>query len=309
MNSPADGPAVRKLARRLIRQHFGQAPRKLVFQDEGLSNSVFFFRHSGSQYVLRLSPEPQRLRDFLKEQWAQAAAKEIGVPTPIILQVDNDESGAAYMISQFYPGQTALRFGDRQSIVRELGHWASRIHTIRTEGFGTTFDWSQNQLSRCKTWSDWLKCELKMQERLELLAKHELLSAAQVRRVAAALRGASKSKDPPVLNHGDLRLKNVLVDGNGKIVCLMDWEHCTSNLPAWEISIALHDLSIDEKHAFLEGYGFSRRDLQAQATLLKAINVINYAPVVERLLELGDRAELERCRIRLAGLLDLYSPN
>jgi hygromycin-B 4-O-kinase len=48
----------------------------------------------------------------------------------------------------------------------------------------------------------------------------------------------------------------VLVDDKAKIVCILDWEHCTSNLaPEWEMSLTLHDLTMDEKQEFVAGYG------------------------------------------------------
>ena len=50
----------------------------------------------------------------------------------------------------------------------------------------------------------------------------------------------------------------MLLDEKGRSCTILDWENCTSNLaPYWELSIALHDLCIDEKEQFLEGYGLS----------------------------------------------------
>ena len=40
---------------------------------------------------------------------------------------------------------------------------------------------------------------------------------------------------------------------------------------------------------------------------MKALNLINYAPEVERLAESNDPARLEQYRLRLSGALDLYS--
>ncbi|WP_245433814.1 phosphotransferase [Methylocystis hirsuta] len=37
--------------------------------------------------------------------------------------------------------------------------------------------------------------------------------------------------DPsPVLNHGDMRLKNVVADASGAITAVIDWECCASNV-------------------------------------------------------------------------------
>lgn len=42
------------------------------------------------------------------------------------------------------------------------------------------------------------------------------------------------------------------------------------------------------------------------APLIKAINLINYLPYVERAAEERDRARLQQYRTRLSGALDLY---
>ena len=43
------------------------------------------------------------------------------------------------------------------------------------------------------------------------------------------VRGGAGSRMRPVLQHGDLRLKNVLVEPDGtKIVSLIDWDSCAS---------------------------------------------------------------------------------
>src|SRR5829696_4610413 len=104
-----------------------------------------------------------------------------------------------------------------------------------------------------------------------------------------------------------MRLKNVIVDENGKINAIIDWEHCVSNVaPHWELSIALHDLSIDEKEEFLRGYGLPGDELIEMAPILSALNVINYAPYIEEAEKANDTAQLENYRTRLSGSLDLY---
>jgi hygromycin-B 4-O-kinase len=109
------------------------------------------------------------------------------------------------------------------------------------------------------------------------------------------------------LNHGDLRLKNVLVDKQGKITAIVDWEHCVSNIVEWDFSIALHDLSIDERQQFLMGYGVTETRFTALAPLIKALNIANYAPVVVHLSTRERTLKLKQLRLRLKGYLDLYS--
>jgi hygromycin-B 4-O-kinase len=98
------------------------------------------------------------------------------------------------------------------------------------------------------------------------------------------------------------------VNTAGEICVILDWEDCISSLaPEWELSLALHDLSIDEKQEFLRGYGMRPKEVSAIAPAIKAINIINYAAEVERLSAKKNKTELESCRVRLSGVLDLYS--
>ena len=103
-------------------------------------------------------------------------------------------------------------------------------------------------------------------------------------------------------------MKNVLVTDKGKITALIDWEDCMSSLtPHWDLSLALHDLSTDEKLEFLAGYGLDEDQFLEMAPLIKAINVINYAPYIEQLSATNDAAKLAQYRLILSGALDLYS--
>src|SRR5262249_2156799 len=157
------------------------------------------------------------------------------------------------------------------------------IHSVRTTGFGQTFDWSGNQLSKNATWKDYLHGELNVLSRLEILRRHRMLTRPQLKKVQVLLHATQGWIKRPHLNHGDMRLKNVLVDKAGKISAIIDWEHCVSSIaPHWDLSVALHDLSIDAKEEFLAGYGLSSREFRNIAPVIKALNVINYAPYVER---------------------------
>jgi hygromycin-B 4-O-kinase len=193
------------------------------------------------------------------------------------------------------------------TILRELGHYASIIHTIKTDGFGSVFDWSGNQLSRNATWRDFLDQELKMESRLELLRRHQMMPQSKITELRRILEKGAGGKASTSLNHGDLRLKNVLVDKSNKITALIDWEDSMSNLPHWDLALALHDLSIDERIEFLAGYGLPAARIREIAPLVKALNVINYAPYIEQSAEGSDTAQIERFRLTLSGALDLYS--
>lgn len=299
----------KEMARLVIAHHFGnKKPRRIVHKTSGLSNFVFQVSHSEGDFIVRISPDPTRINSFFKEQWAQNKAREVGVPVPEILEVGSDVIHQPFMISRVVEGEEATYHKKRLEIVKEMGRFAALINSIETKGFGSTFDWSSNQLSHNKNWKDFLENELKFEEKLHTLEKHKILADSQTKKIRKILADTAKRKLSPTLNHGDIRLKNVMVDENGKITAFLDWEHATSNLaPFWDLSIALHDLTIDEKQLFLEGYDLKEKKIAELMPVIKAINVINYAPEIRRLADEKDKDHLEKIRTRLSGALDLYS--
>ena len=103
-------------------------------------------------------------------------------------------------------------------------------------------------------------------------------NAKKMRQILAHM---SSWRRNPVLHHGDMRLKNVIVDPQGEVIAVLDWEHCTSSVPAlWDLSVALHDLTIDEKQAFLQGYGYGPRELKKSIGYMRLLNALNYAPFI-----------------------------
>lgn len=300
--------AAKRMARRIITHHFGNPPKRVKHLQSGLSNFVFMVTHSEGDFVVRISPEPARLNAFIKEQWAMAKARNVGVPTPEILEVGNEIVPSPYMVSRRVIGKEASFHPKRLEILREMGKYAALINSIPTSGFGSTFDWSSNRLSRNESWGEFLDKELDLEARLRSLEKRRMLPASQIKKLRSILKRAAGSTAKPRLTHGDIRLKNVLVDEDGRITAILDWEDCTSNLsPQWELSIALHDLSIDEKQEFLIGYELREQKVIELMPVIKALNLINYAPEIERLAELKEMEALEQYRTRLSGALDLYS--
>ncbi|MGL4611459.1 MAG: phosphotransferase family protein [Trueperaceae bacterium] len=295
-------------SRRIIEHHFGSKPKRLEHQSSGLSNFVFLVHHTEGDFIVRINPDPTKLNAYIKEQWAVNKAREVGVPTAEILEVGNEVIPHPYMVSRKAEGQEATQHPDKLSIVRDMGHYAALINSVATSGFGSVFDWSSNQLSRNVTWKDYLSSEFQLDGRLALLKKQRLLPPKTLAQLRAILEKAGKRSTQPKLNHGDIRLKNILVNESGKITAFLDWEHCVSTLtPHWELSLALHDLTIDEKQEFLLGYALSSKHITDMIPIIKALNIMNYVPFIEQAVEAGDKSKLEYYKLRLSGVLDLYS--
>lgn len=303
--APREVEKFRDLARTVIKHHFGGV-KQVKYLSGGLTNFVFSFSSKDGDFVIRISPDPQRLNLFIKEQWANSKAKQEGIPVAEILEVGSEMIEFPYMVTRAIEGSDATHHPKRLDILKELGRLGSKINSIRTKGFGQSFDWSDNKLSKNSTFKDWLYGEYDAERKVDFLAKHKLISPDRSKRLKRIFKESASSKARPMLNHSDLRLKNVIADEDGKIKALIDWEGCTSNIaPAWELSLALHDLGPDEAQFFLDGYGIKPRKLEESIPLIRAFNIANYATAAEQVSK--DKKVLEHYRLRLSGLLDLYS--
>ena len=296
----------RRLAKRIVEHHFGQPPTRIVYKRSGLSNNVFVVNHVEGQFVVRISPEAGKTEAFRKELWATQKAREVGVPSPEVLAVGNIGS-EPYMITRRVTGTEATHHPRRGPIVHEIGRYAQIINSIRTTNFGSNFDWTTNGPQH-STWAEYLDKEWQFEQRLGVFAQHKILSSQQIQQLRKIIDDTRTMHFEPSLNHGDLRLKNVIVDDDGQIAAIVDWEDCLSTIaPQWELSISLHDLSIDEKHLFLEGYGLGLAQVEEMAPLIKAFNIVNYSNAIARAVETGDQKSGADFRLRLSGALDLYS--
>ena len=296
------------MAKKVIRHHFGKTFEKIEFKPAGKTNFVFDVKTNDRSYIVRIATSRTKINDFIKEQWATHKALKAGVPVPEILEVGNEIISLPYMLQQKIEGTEAIHHPDRLKILSKLGKYAKTIHSIETEGFGSVFNWSKNKLSKKKTWIGFLEEELRFQDGLKFLYDHDILNKKKVDHLSKEFERIKKWKISPVLNHCDLRLKNVLVNDAGEIKAIIDWENCSSNCaPYWDLSIALHDLSIDAKQSFLEGYELDFDDFNKKAYSLTAFNIINYIPALQGVLKSKKKNLLELYKLRLDGALDLFS--
>lgn len=297
----------RRLAKRVVLHHFGTPASRIVYKSSGRTNYVFAINHVEGQFVVRISPEPEKINAFRKELWASQKVREAGVPSPEVIAVGNEVAYEPYMITRRVTGSEASHHPRRGRIIHSMGSYAAMINSIQTHGFGSNFDWTGDE-KRIDSWPNYLADDFELDKRLQLLSANRVLPEPEIQRLAQIVEGAQTNGLAPSLNHGDLRLKNVIVDEGGDIAAIVDWEECVSTLaPQWELSIALHDLSIDEKQIFIDGYGLSNEQTEEMAPLIKAFNILNYSTAIEIAVDKDDHKTLDDLKLRLSGCLDLYS--
>jgi len=300
----------RALAKRVLHDAFGETPRKLEPLGGGLTNAVFRARLDGTPWVVRLHADPQQAIAFAKAHWAMEQARRAGVPTPQVALVGHGPHGVAFMIIEAKDGQTASRVGHRQPLLAEMGRCAARLHRVHTEGFGGGFDPARACWDGHARWAHYLDHELDAPARVALLRRERALPRAALDDLQAAVESMRRWRRRPVLQHGDLRLKNVIADEAGeRIEAIIDWENCLSAPgPYWDLSIALHDLGLDEKETFLDGYGMSAREFAESARYVRALNLLNYAWAMGEARRERNARHLGWLKLRLEGAFDITAP-
>lgn len=301
----------KKWLRQIVRHHFGTKAMKVEFKPTGLTNSVFQVTASGEKYIIRIGESPDKLQDFYKEQWVTRRAGKAGVPVAKILEIGDQLIPGPYMIQQSVEGDTAIDHPEVEKILLELGRLAKTIHSIRTENFGRNFNWSEDVAAKRMGWKDFMVEEVMVFERLQWLEQHKILQPLQRKRLKKELQKMVDLKRiTPHLAHGDLRLKNVIADKKGKIKAILDWEESLStNAPLWDMAIALHDLSVDQKEAFLKGYNISTRAFEKMSSFIKVLNTLLYTQTLEALEKENKKRISSLYRLRLNGYFDLYFSN
>lgn len=294
------------IVRDAVVRELGTAPSKISRTGGGLSSQTFNVEASGGRYVVRIGNQPGKRAGFERERRATERARAAGIPTQHIVAV-GDESGWAYSIALAVAGEPGHTHPHRDGVLDGLARLAVRVHGIGTVGHGEDYRWAGESGAGLRTWPDFLHDDIDADARLQRLRERDVLSQHQHETLAATLARISAWRDAPVLQHGDLRLKNVLADRDGNVCALLDWETSLSAIgTAWDLSIALHDLSIDDKQRFLTSYGMPDAAIRDAAPVWRLFNVLNYAPKLDELIAADDRAGIERLRTRVSGALDLY---
>lgn len=307
--------ATQKLSARTLRDYvmhvartvLRRSPRQVRRRGGGITNFVYQVELDDRSVIVRINANPQKRKVFERERQAMRLARNARLPVPRVLHVGADPH--PFMVLENARGVAGTHAYDQIGTVRQMGEITARIHRIQLPGFGpTAIDAALlRSAPRRHSWGGHLEGDLHASERIANLEQMGMFLPDSAEKMRQILAHMSTWRRNPVLHHGDMRLKNIIVDQYGKICAVLDWEHCTSSVPAlWDLSIALHDLTIDEKQAFLQGYGYGPRELTKAIGYMRLLNALNYAPVIAALAERGETAKLNWHRARFAGDFNLY---
>jgi aminoglycoside phosphotransferase (APT) family kinase protein len=246
---------------------------------KGSVNKVFIVEAVKHKVVARMSDRAEALEEYAKEAWCIEHAAARGVPVPSVMSVGRSE-GVAYLIQSYIAGDEGRDSpAPKPGIWRQLGKYARLIHSIGVKGFGLKLS-DITQGDARKAWSRYLEYNIESLTEDDPLIKLKVLTRPQAKVIKAVFADLTGREFTFGLNHGDLSLKNTVVDVRGR-VSLLDWGSAEAAIVPHHDLIQMLKMNMlegvpggEEIRAFLAGYGISPAALERMMPELESLLVL-----------------------------------
>jgi aminoglycoside phosphotransferase (APT) family kinase protein len=263
---------------------------------KGSVNKLYIVRTPGSEVVVRMNVDAGALQVYEKERWCMEQAAAQGIPGPAIIAVGKDAE-AAYMIQTFVTGDHGEDSPmEKKYIWGELGKYTRIVHSLRVQGFGEMLTDPRQGVFEAPThdnfdgsWRSFVKYNVESLTENDELINLNVITAAQSDCVKRLFENLLACPFQFGLNHGDISLKNTIVNKNGTVT-LLDWGSAEVNIvPHWDLiqllQCHMEANNPDNSHieAFLDGYGISQqqygqmREQLYTLLLLRAFDKLRWA--------------------------------
>lgn len=229
---------------------------------------------------------------YIKEKWCIEQAAAVGIPGPEVLSIGiADET--AYMIQTFVDGDNGLDSTVlKYDVWRQLGKYAKLFHSIQVKGYGEDLIdpvhgefQSPPHAGSDGSWLGYVQYNINSLTEYDRLIELGVITQMKSQRVRQLFENLKKRTFHFGLNHGDISLKNTIVNQAGQVI-LLDWGSAeVSIVPHGDIIHMMQchiqggDPNIEEFKAFLDGYGLSVKDLadMRHLLLLRAFDKLRWA--------------------------------
>ena len=277
---------------------------------KGSVNKVFIAESANAKVVVRMNGGNAALDEYAKEAWCIEKAAAKGIPVSDVLTVGMFEKHA-FMIQTYIAGDEGRTSRlPRSHIWQQLGKYAELLHSIQVAGFGLKMSDLTEGDSR-QAWLKYLDYNIDSLNEHDELLKLNVITESQSKIVRTIFENLKEKTFIFGLNHGDISLKNVIIDEFGK-ANLIDWGSAEASIVPHHDLIQMLKMNMlenapdqEEIQAFLDGYGISQIEF-AQMTpelesllLLRAFDKLRWAIdwKVETLGEYVSHAKnvVERC--------------
>ncbi|HYD92647.1 MAG TPA: aminoglycoside phosphotransferase family protein, partial [Flavobacterium sp.] len=225
----AIGPS--EAVRQIFAALFFHEPKSLIeINSEGINHVYKTTNKNGQEYLIRLhkDPNPHRVGSYIKAQWVTDRVRGEGIPAPHIIHVGNSLVPYSYEVQEVLPGQPADEFkGDKFKIWQQIGKYTAILHTIPAPGFGFRNPPELGQSLYFETWLDFIEHEINRLTPAPKFVEQHVFENKFMSEVKTILSEMKTWQFTPAIDHGDIALKNILVDKDGQVTGILDWDEST----------------------------------------------------------------------------------
>ncbi|MCL5998209.1 MAG: phosphotransferase [Chloroflexi bacterium] len=232
----------------------------------GKFNTSFYVRAGNADLVLRIAPPQDAVfvfyeRDMMRQEPGIHALVRARTEVPVarILAFDDSHSliDRDYMIMARLPGRplTEMNYVDNAAVLRQVGQQLAQVHALTADRYG--YLGAHRPMQPQQTWA--AAFEIMWHRMIDDIAAVGHYDAEESHLMRQLLTHSLQLFDRPVpasLLHMDIWHQNILVDGNGHVTGLVDWDRALWGDP--EIEYAVLDYCGISEPAFWEGYGRPR---------------------------------------------------
>ncbi len=223
-----------------------EAPLQFTLIAGGRSNLTYeVLDHQGRRFALRRPPVSHVLptaHDMAREHRILAALHPAGIPVPQPLALCEDPAvtGAPFYLMEFVDGhilrdaaQARAAFAEpvRRSVGQHLAQTLAQLHALDVDAIG---------LGGLARKEGYIERQLKRwRGQFEAMAVAGVDDGGLVGAVLERLAGAIPDQQGVAVVHGDYRCDNTVLDDDGRVRAILDWEICTLGDPIADLGTLL----------------------------------------------------------------------
>ncbi|MFC1714965.1 phosphotransferase family protein [Candidatus Poribacteria bacterium] len=260
----------------LIRHHRGDPDGDISFRRivTGKFNTSYFVNAGNEQLVLRIAPARNEVfvfyeRDMMRQEpdIHHLVLSQTAVPVPHILTYDDSHTliDRDFLIMERLPGLplTEAHSVSNDLVLKQVGEYLAQVHSLTAEYYG--YLGAHQPMEPQPTWLDAFEIMWnKMIDDVVMVGHYDAEESEMMRSLLDQYIAMFDHPVPASLLHMDIWHQNILVNREGNVTGLVDWDRALWGDP--EIEFAVLDYCGISEPAFWEGYG-QKRDLSDPARI------------------------------------------
>jgi aminoglycoside phosphotransferase (APT) family kinase protein len=259
--------------REIVSAVLGEASTQIApVKEQGNVNSAFEVSTGSGEFILRAKFDRRDSEQFLREKRCAELIRATCDWTPKIIAVGEFKEHA-YSIQERVVGIVASHYpGNLVEVWEQVGQYAGQFHAIETPGYLRDIFRAQAapEVSWCQFYSDFLGRADDAQLVAQGFLTHKEFSEA-----LEALQPLRELNFRPTLAHGNLSLKNIIVDRSGK-AHIIDWGSCVGHMsiPLDLAELLVFDLPEPQLAAYLRGHDLPVDYVEQNWLLLERLKLV-----------------------------------